>query len=1065
MTTLKQNVAWGSSTAILAIALCSAPAMAQVSPPRPPETATPASPPPPAPALPESSAPESDGADIVVDGLRASLADAISIRRSAEVILDGISSDDIGSTPDLNLGEALQRIQCADRPFGRTPQRLHQRARPARILCAHHADGADRRLPIAARQQRQLLRHFRCVDFQRCQCHQELHGGSSGWRLSANIDLRLTSALRRREGFTFRSELQYEESTQAYNPGLFGSFAFRLTDNFGIYANVSWSEQSFRRDEVSINSYAAFSAARAEQFGVAPTAADGTPQILLRPGEVRIQTREEIGDRLSASGGAEWEIFDGVSLRVDGIYTRRNLDEARIDLLRYNFTDIGTNLRAGDTSGQIIVQGGASGIIQAGTGQFGSNFNGNVFLAPVITSNNVPYFVDNRVQTGDDQAWAIYPQIEFNTGGWRGRLIGTISGASGGDTQVLFGARRQLVSNPTAAASRLLQSALTNGVSVTINTGSGNFNNFSFQSVLPTPLFDLTGRTFNLQGNRQTAVTVAIPGRPSNDFLLTGGSPSVDRDLWSIAGDLERDISFGPFTSVQIGARYDDERGVSENFQNAAFGANLGNLTDDIIRTHVGYARGATYFGGLIPGTLLDQRVFGLDLSRIITQLQAGGIAAPGSAGIGCVPNSATVNNCLVASNAVINPATGFYILPEDLATGAGLNTIRTSNFITDRTNTEAFALVRFNLEDWSGSGLPVRGNLGLRYVSAKLTGADTINNPAIPDVPSEGTYSAWLPSANLVWEFTDNLQFRAAYYHTFEAFDVTEFTPAPDFGAFTPGNVDPISGERTSPDDIDVNFSTIDARPRSSQAFDLVLSYYTGRTGLISIGYFNKSVSVNSRLELCPVGQSVTIPVFDAATNTFVDRSFGPVYVNPNDTNQCRIDALGTRRGELGDPNIDIFATVNVNERITVQGLEFQIQQDLNFLPGFLSNFGVVLNASRIWTESVNGVEFFNVADFFANAILYYEDEMFQGRLAYNYAGRTNLAEGGTFNGAGRTVEPRGQIDFSGAIRPVPGLEIRGEVFNITNVIRRDYQDFTALNRRASYDGRTYSIGVTYRF
>lgn len=47
---------------------------------------------------------------IVVSGIRASLEDALEIRRNADVILDGISSDDIGSTPDLNLGEALQRI-------------------------------------------------------------------------------------------------------------------------------------------------------------------------------------------------------------------------------------------------------------------------------------------------------------------------------------------------------------------------------------------------------------------------------------------------------------------------------------------------------------------------------------------------------------------------------------------------------------------------------------------------------------------------------------------------------------------------------------------------------------------------------------------------------------------------------------------------------------------------------------------------------------------------------------------------------------------------------------------
>ncbi|MGQ3113313.1 MAG: hypothetical protein ACT6RD_12575, partial [Brevundimonas sp.] len=46
--------------------------------------------------------------EVVVQGIRSSLNNALEIRRKSDVILDGISADDIGSTPDLNLGEALQ---------------------------------------------------------------------------------------------------------------------------------------------------------------------------------------------------------------------------------------------------------------------------------------------------------------------------------------------------------------------------------------------------------------------------------------------------------------------------------------------------------------------------------------------------------------------------------------------------------------------------------------------------------------------------------------------------------------------------------------------------------------------------------------------------------------------------------------------------------------------------------------------------------------------------------------------------------------------------------------------
>jgi iron complex outermembrane receptor protein len=53
---------------------------------------------------------EADGADIVVTGIRASLANALSAKRDSAQVLDAISAEDIGKFPDKNVGEALQRV-------------------------------------------------------------------------------------------------------------------------------------------------------------------------------------------------------------------------------------------------------------------------------------------------------------------------------------------------------------------------------------------------------------------------------------------------------------------------------------------------------------------------------------------------------------------------------------------------------------------------------------------------------------------------------------------------------------------------------------------------------------------------------------------------------------------------------------------------------------------------------------------------------------------------------------------------------------------------------------------
>ncbi|TPG49399.1 TonB-dependent receptor [Sphingomonas glacialis] len=65
------------------------------------------------PATPTTAAPqppEADPADIVVTGLRGSLASAQAIKRNSEQIVDSITAQDIGKFPDTNIAESLQRI-------------------------------------------------------------------------------------------------------------------------------------------------------------------------------------------------------------------------------------------------------------------------------------------------------------------------------------------------------------------------------------------------------------------------------------------------------------------------------------------------------------------------------------------------------------------------------------------------------------------------------------------------------------------------------------------------------------------------------------------------------------------------------------------------------------------------------------------------------------------------------------------------------------------------------------------------------------------------------------------
>ncbi|MDV3455755.1 TonB-dependent receptor [Sphingomonas sp. HF-S4] len=62
-----------------------------------------------APADTADAAPQEE-AEIVVTGIRQSLADAQSVKRNSAQVVDAISAEDIGKFPDKNIGEALQRV-------------------------------------------------------------------------------------------------------------------------------------------------------------------------------------------------------------------------------------------------------------------------------------------------------------------------------------------------------------------------------------------------------------------------------------------------------------------------------------------------------------------------------------------------------------------------------------------------------------------------------------------------------------------------------------------------------------------------------------------------------------------------------------------------------------------------------------------------------------------------------------------------------------------------------------------------------------------------------------------
>jgi TonB-dependent receptor len=151
------------------------------------------------------------------------------------------------------------------------------------------------------------------------------------------------------------------------------------------------------------------------------------------------------------------------------------------------------------------------------------------------------------------------------------------------------------------------------------------------------------------------------------------------------------------------------------------------------------------------------------------------------------------------------------------------------------------------------------------------------------------------------------------------------------------------------------------------------------------------------------------------------------------------------------------------------VRVLEFDVQQNLDFLPGFWKNFGGAFNFSYTDVSgkdsSGNAITLPSVSKDNANLIGYYETKRFGIRLIYNYRGAYPLAAGNTFVGDARSVKARSQLDASASYNVNKSVTVSIDAFNLTDATRSEYENDPMLPRRIDYDGRTFDVTVRANF
>ena len=320
--------------------------------------------------------------------------------------------------------------------------------------------------------------------------------------------------------------------------------------------------------------------------------------------------------------------------------------------------------------------------------------------------------------------------------------------------------------------------------------------------------------------------------------------------------------------------------------------------------------------------------------------------------------------------------------------------------------------LAGYGQVDFGGDG-PVTGNVGVRVVKTDVTSSSVriLSTGVEEPYTAKNDFTDILPSLNLTWRATNDLQFRLGLAKTMAR------PPVEDLNAgFTTFAAPPI---------INAYGGNPFLKPYRANQIDLGVEYYFGKDDFVALTGFYKDLQSYITTSI----QTVTVDGVEYQFNQPVN-------------------------GEGGHIN----------------GFEATFQKSFDELPGALSGFGIYANyafvdsnilVSRNFTSTV--LPLIGLAKHSGTAMLYYSKGGFASHVAYNYRGSlARVVDGGAFE----TDDAAHYLDAQASYEFVKGLTFVVQAQNILNTPYQTYVDGSEnIRGRYAQYGRVFYAGFRAKF
>jgi TonB-dependent receptor len=599
----------------------------------------------------------------------------------------------------------------------------------------------------------------------------------------------------------------------------------------------------------------------------------------------------------------------------------------------------------------------------------------------------------------------------------------------------------------------------------------GDYNRSTFHRASPsvvvnTPVNSGTTVTYKNDGGIPTIDSNVDLNDPSNFVWAGGGRVNIqdERRLTQNKG-ARGDLTWGDdHFNVKVGANYDDiSRRISaydnsQAWQNAVCGDNPSAFLPTPNSQPA--CEGLDVAGAAPPG-YPTYPAYGTGFTS--------GATGPVTYGGSLIPASQLANFLKPGPDGFVTvdwdkfrKATNYDQFHADEPSAGSANTGASGGYIREKSPAayiEANGI--FNVADSD-----LRYNIGVRYVHTDQTirGQVSLPDPRNPTDPAaiaaqqgalypnvvtnlttHSKYTKWLPAMNLAYDVGP---------HAVARFALSETMTRPDPNAQLPG----------------VNFSSPSAdvatlgnpalKPYTSKNIDLGIEYYTGHEGLISVAAFRKELQGFTQ-----VG-TTTVPFAALAM-------YGITYGSLTPTQQAAI----TARGGPDAASVQVQQQVNASGKLTVDGLEFQWVQPLDFLTERFGVKGFGFNANAtIVDQNGSGAApavALGVAKYTYNISAYYENHGISLRVSTTFQKGSQQSLGGQ-NGITQAAlfsDDYQQWDFSSifdlekmfGIRHAP--QVTFDVVNFGNAKLRQYFQFSNATFTEYKPGRQFLVGVRGTF